>query len=68
MFQYILQNAECLEFLGMKCHAPQCYIKMALLNIMLGIVRFAVLTAVIMKSVFWDVTPYSLVDRYQCLA
>jgi hypothetical protein len=64
MFQYILQNAECPEFLGMKCHAPQCYIKMALLNIILVIVRFAVLTAVTMKSAFWDVMLYSLVDRY----
>ena len=30
--------------------------------------KFALLTAVTTKSVFWDVTQYSLVDRYQHLA
>jgi len=46
---------------------PHCYIQLALLNVNLGIMRFALLTAVTMKGVFWDVTQYSLVDRYQHL-
>lgn len=46
---------------------PQCYIQLALSNLNLGIVRFALLTAVTMKGVFWDVTQYSFVDTYQHL-